>query len=200
MTELEFEKSCRGGLNAVMGENATGTLAFATSWTLNNAGATNEAATYTGSVFNSNITHSVTAPNGTSPLRVGIHATANATRISAGAGYYGCLDLSGNIGEIAVTTANAAGCSFTGVNGNGNLNAAGDADVNYWPGINGNNTATTPNSPYGGGAGVIVAMGTILRGGSCLNAPVNTMVSGRALNVNMEIRQLQNGGRGVKSF
>jgi hypothetical protein len=36
-------------------------------------------------------------------------------------GYYGALDLSGNIEEFAVTSGNTAGRSFTGINGDGAL-------------------------------------------------------------------------------
>ncbi len=202
MTELEFEKSCRGKTYPVSAENAAGVVAAAsTTYTINNSGAANESITYTGSVFNANITYNSTSPGGNSPTRVGIHATASATRISAGAGYYGALDLSGNIEECCVVTFNAAGRSFTGVNGDGELNTAGDANEDYWPGINGNATTTTANTAYGGTTGVTSNAGVSGRGGSCgytgfnlnkVSYRTNTPVGGSRSN--------QSGGRGVKSW
>jgi formylglycine-generating enzyme required for sulfatase activity len=214
MTEMEFEKSCRGKLPAVPAENAAGTdsaygnqpgnLAFP----LSNSGAVNEAVTaYTGSVLYANITYNATSPFGNSPTRVGIHATANSTRISAGAGYYGALDLSGNIEEYTVTSCNAAGRSFTGINGDGEINNAGSADENFWPGIGGNSFANVANTAYAGVNGVTGQGGIITRGGSAgytgfnLNkvsyridpAPTNPFVTNY-------LRTGVSGGRGVKNW
>lgn len=204
MTELEFEKSCRGPLVAVNGEFASGTNAVASAtYPISNPGAANETVTsYSGSVFNTNITSSETSPNGNSPLRVGIHATAFATRISAGAGYYGCLDLSGNVLEFMVTTFNSAGKSFTGVNGDGNLTTAGDANEDFWPGINNNTASGTANTAFAGGLGVTGAAGIMKRGGYCQSAAVTSAtVSERPLStLGTSTRALYTGGRGVKSF
>ncbi len=200
MTEMEYEKACRGPLSPVSDENAGGTAAVANyAYSISNAGATNEVVTtYTGSVLSTNIVYQVTSPSFV-PYRTGIHATSNSSRISAGAGYYGVLELSGNVGEITVHTGNAAGRSFTGLSGNGNLNAAGDADVNFWPGINGNNTATTVNTAYLGTTGVSVAAGTIHRGGNANYQLQYTRVSNRGATFSTDVR-LYDGGRGVKSF
>ncbi|MCX6314069.1 MAG: hypothetical protein NTX08_04975, partial [Sphingobacteriales bacterium] len=200
MTELEFEKSCRGPLVSVAAEYAAGTAASATSaFVLNNSGATNESFTYSGSVLNANITHN--AASGSRITRVGIHATSGATRISAGAGYYGVLDLSGNIPEYCVITGNVAGRSFTGVNGNGELNSAGDADVNFWPGINGNITVTSANTAYGGTTGVTGAAGIFTRGGGTGWTPALSQTSSRQdIPATTSTRGVQTGGRGVKSW
>ncbi len=200
MTELEFEKSCRGPLSAVAAEYAAGTAASATSvFGQNNWGAANESYTYSGSVLNANITHN--AASGSRITRVGIHATASATRISAGAGYYGALDLSGNIQEYCVITGNAAGRSFTGINGNGDLNSAGDADVNYWPGINGNIAVIAANTAYGGTTGVTGAAGIFTRGGGTGWVPVNAQTSTRNdTPATTSVRTTQTGGRGVKNW
>ncbi len=203
MTELEFEKACRGPVNPVSGENAAGTAASATgTWTINNSGATNETVTYTGSVYNANITHNAVSPGSNSPLRVGIHATAFATRISAGAGYYGCLDLSGNVEEVTVTTSNTAGRPFTGSSGDGTLNAAGDADEDFWPGINGNTNPLIANTTYNvvNAIGVTGAAGFIGRGGSCGFTPLNSTVSRRSTPGGTSARSNGTGGRGVKYF
>lgn len=202
MTELEFEKACRGPLTPVNNENAAGTSAIVAgpTWSISNGGANNEVVTtYSGSVFNANINYNVVAP-GSDPMRVGIHATAFATRISAGAGYYGALDLSGNVSDFTVGTHNAAGRSFTGVSGNGTLNAAGDADEDFWPGINGNITVTTANTAYAG-TGVTGAAGHQSRGGnSGAGAAVNVGVSFRFNTGGTSTRSQVTGGRGVKSW
>ncbi|MBL0155158.1 MAG: hypothetical protein IPP93_17435 [Chitinophagaceae bacterium] len=203
MTEMEFEKGCRGTVFPVNSENAAGTVAAAsTPYTIINAGTASEAVSpYTGSVLNANITYNATSPGAASPLRVGIHATASANRISAGAGYYGALDLSGNIEEVCVTTGCVAGRSFTGVSGDGTLNAAGDADENFWPGINGNAVTTVANTAYGGVTGVTSNAGVTGRGGSAgytgfnlnkVSYRTNSTVGGSRVNIS--------GGRGVKSF
>ena len=203
MTELEFEKSCRGSLTPINGENAAGTTAVVAgpAWTVNNSGATNETVSYTGSVYNANITWNAVSPGSNSPLRVGIHATAYATRISAGAGYYGCLDLSGNVSDIAVTTGSVAGRSFTGISGDGTLNAAGDADEDFWPGINGNTTTTAANTAYAGTTGVTGAAGYVTRGASCgTGNTVFLAISYRITGGGTSTRSGADGGRGVKSF
>ena len=138
MTELEFEKSCRGILPAVPTEYAWGTTGFASSeYTLNNSGLTNEniAANYStslGNAANAYTTHY------SGPVRVGIFAGngLNTGRVTSGATYYGIMEMSGNLWERPVTVGNPTGRGFTGANGNGLLSATGDADASNWPGIN----------------------------------------------------------------
>jgi len=214
MTEMEFEKSCRGRGNPLPAENAAGVdSAYGNqpgnaAYTLSNPGTANEAvSSYTGSVLFANITYNSTAPNGNSPTRVGMYATANSTRISAGAGYYGALDLSGNIEEYTVTTANAAGRSFTGINGDGQLTASGNADEDFWPGINNNNLGNVANTAYAGVNGVTAEGGVITRGGSAGYTGFNlNKVSYRtdpapSPSFNTSYSRLQiSGGRGVKNW
>lgn len=203
MTEMEFEKSCRGTVYPVSAENAAGTVAAAsTTYPIINPGTANEAVSpYSGSVFNANITYNSTSPTSNSPLRVGIHATAFANRISAGAGYYGALDLSGNIEEVCVTSGCVAGRSFTGVSGDGTLTTAGDADENFWPGINGNAVVTTANTAYGGTTGVTSNAGVTGRGGSAGYTGFNlNKVSYRTNSTVGGVRSNVSGGRGVKVF
>ena len=103
MTEMEFEKACRGTLGSIPCEYAWG----------NNSG-------------------------------MGGGPSATSTRQTAGAAYYGMLDMSyngccdGNNSEetgIVNTTsqATAGGSAFTGALGNGALTAAGLADAANWP-------------------------------------------------------------------
>lgn len=137
MTELEFEKACRGTITPVANEYPWGTTGIAaTTYTLANAGATNE-----GIATN----YSTTAGNASygstgfffivGPLRVGIFAAngSNSGRVTAGASYYGIMELGGNLWERAVTIGNVEGRAFTGTHGNGALSAGGDPDGATWP-------------------------------------------------------------------
>jgi hypothetical protein len=206
MTEMEFEKSCRGPIFPEVAENAAGTAAAAAYvYPISNANTVNESITYSGSVFSGNFTYSSTAPSLApfinSPVRAGIHATANASRISAGAGYYGALDLSGNIEEFAVTSGNTAGRSFTGINGDGALTTAGDANEDFWPGIGNNSATSLPNLAFTGSIGVTAAAGIMTRGGGCGSNGTNGLkVSFRIAGVGTSTRGLMSGGRGVKSW
>ena len=207
MTELEYEKACRGPNAAVLGEVASGTAAINTNLlTLNNSGAANEVvASYPGSVYNSNINYQNSSNGGSgNPMRVGIHATAYATRISSGAGYYGCLDLSGNTVEMTVHTGNVAGRSFTGLSGDGTLTTAGDANTDFWPGINGNTIVLSANTAFGGATGVTGSAGVIYRGGNAGSSAASILVSIRSgvgsVGGTRGATQSLDGGRGVKSF
>lgn len=117
------------------------------------------------------------------------------------AGIISLLATSGNIEETAVTSCNAAGRSFTGVSGDGMLTASGDANTDFWPGINGNVTVTTANTAFGGTTGVTGAAGTIGRGGSAGYTGFNlNKVSYRTNPAGTSSRGGVSGGRGVKSF
>jgi hypothetical protein len=171
MTELEFEKSCRGTLASVTHEYAWGTTGIASSYyTLTNSGATDEviATNYSTTVGNAAYYSTIQfAGSINGPVRGGVFAgtTGNTGRVTAGATYYGIMEMSGNAQERAITVGNVAGRSFTGLHGDGTLNKSGDATVNYWPGINGNSSATTVNSTYTDVTGVTKAAGSCFRGG-----------------------------------
>ena len=133
MTELEFEKACRGPLAAVGGEYAWGTADIVSSThTLSNEGASNEGIATNYSTTAGNAIYS----NG--PVRVGIFAanTSNTGRVSSGASYWGIMELSGNLWERPVTIDNLTGRAFTGTHGNGVLTSNGNADAATWPGTN----------------------------------------------------------------
>lgn len=67
------------------------------------------------------------------PVRVGIYATNNCTsRTRSGAGYYGVMELSGNIAESTMTVALAVTRAFLGTHGDGELDSSGDTDQG-WP-------------------------------------------------------------------
>lgn len=193
MTELEFEKACRGTIAAVANEYAWGTAGIAsTAYTISNSGANNEVISANYSTTLGNAAYSGTSSNGTTPIygavngpvRIGIFAgtSGNNGRVTAGATYYGIMEMSGNTVERPVTIGNATGRAFTGTHGNGALNATGNADASSWPGVD--------------------ATGAGLRGGGWywLNAPVDWLkVSDRSVGAYaFSPRDFAPGGRGVR--
>jgi formylglycine-generating enzyme required for sulfatase activity len=166
MSELEFEKAARGPNNAVYGEYAWGNTNLATSAvSLSNYECPNS-----GIVLDPDINTGRALYDGTFfswPHRCGIFAatSVNHTRQEAGAGYYGVMELSGNVSEPVVTIGNVAGRSYRAYHGNGELTSDGYADVDYWPGINGNTSNSTANSFYSG-TGVTGSAGSSEKGGS----------------------------------
>lgn len=183
MTELEYEKACRGPLAALSGEYAWGTADF-NDWntiingntenyvSFSNTGRINETASNASAVIgNGTFGSNLNACGGmcftwANLIRGGGFANAYSSRISSGAGYYGAMELSGNAYELTVTVANAAGRAFTGKHGDGALTAQGNADENNWPGVNGATGTNTAPGIYNGGAGVVSDGGIIRKGGS----------------------------------
>ena len=124
MTELEFEKVARGPRPAVLDEYAWGSAnRHQTAYTIVNAGTATERignpSTTRGNVVYST-TQSTAVPG---PLRVGSVAGSvnSGSRIHTGAGYYGAMDLSGNVSELTVSVGNNTGRAFTGAHGDGSL-------------------------------------------------------------------------------
>jgi len=142
ITELEFEKACRGTLPPVPDEYAWGTSEITTGqYTLSNKGAINENISTNFSTTVGNATYILTTPyngNINGPLRAGIFAgnSSNTGRVTAGATYYGIMEMSGNLLEQIITVGNPGGRLFTGKHGNGVLSTYGSADVINWPGTN----------------------------------------------------------------
>jgi hypothetical protein len=151
MSELEYEKASRGSVTALSGETSTGSVCnsraeMTQAAGLSNSGATNEAT--------SNATANAAFGNHASvqgPMRVGSFATGSSSRSSAGASFYGIMELSGNLWEQVVTFGNTDGRNFTAVHGNGALTSAGHADVSTWPGyVSTANTGATGSGRRGG--------------------------------------------------
>lgn len=139
MTELEFEKSCRGPNLPIFSEYAWGTTSFANAqYFFDNQGSNNEGVMENYSTTAGNAAIGNTVSGSIAPLRVGIFSAhpLNTGRISAGAGFYGAMELSGNLYERSVTVGNLAGRSFTGLHGDGVL-SNGNADVPDWPTVDG---------------------------------------------------------------
>ena len=145
MSELEFERAGRGPQRAVSGEYAWGSTSITQATGITNEGLPSERAE-----SGANCAYSEAIEG---PLRVGSFAYGVSTRIASGAGYYGVMELSGNLWERAVTVSNTTGRSFEGrYHGNGALDSSGDPNVSTWPGTDaegsGSRANPTPRHPF----------------------------------------------------
>jgi formylglycine-generating enzyme required for sulfatase activity len=153
MTELEFEKACRGTAAWVASEYAWGnTLIHTSAYTLTGSGTSNEMISNPG-VNKGNASYSSTDGSIDGPLRCGIFAASAVakTRQETGGSYYGMMEMSGNLWERAVTLGNSTGRSFTGVHGNGILSGNGFANQSYWPGSSAGIVQGATGSGFRGG-------------------------------------------------
>jgi formylglycine-generating enzyme required for sulfatase activity len=142
LTELEFEKSARGILLPVPNEYAWGnSFINTTPFTFSNLNEASEIVTNAASNPFGNSINGGTI--GTGPVRNGMFATATSNRISSGAGFYGVMELTGNLLERVVTTRNTTGLTYKGDHGSGVLSSngfAGNGTTNiFWPNINTSN-------------------------------------------------------------
>lgn len=125
LTELEYEKMSRAPFPTVTlaGSCAWGNRKVVIPGGLNNPGKSDEYFE-TGNVNFRNVLDG--------PARVGIFANGTSKRESAGASFWGILDLSGNLSELYYN-ANSAGRTYNGtLHGNGELPASGVANVSGW--------------------------------------------------------------------
>ncbi|MBK9148705.1 MAG: hypothetical protein IPM12_12925 [Flavobacteriales bacterium] len=175
MSELEYEKACRGTAAPVPNEYAWG---MATANAINGVSLTNPGAANEGIATG----YSTTIGNystGNVARRVGIYAAnpGNSGRVTAGASFYGIMELSGSVCDPAVQARNASGRIHTGLQGNGALAANGNTDVATW---------SPSNLPWRGG--YYGSGSQVSYGGACgSNGPCTT---GRDQNT---------GGRGVRT-
>lgn len=153
MTELEFEKACRGTQAVVDDEHAWGNANVADfAYTLSSDGEPNATVSNAASDPTGNMSYEDTVGSIDGPLHCGIFATGSSNRIEAGAGYYGVLELSGNLWERSVTLGNSSGRSFEGTHGDGSLSGNGHATNSDWPGESGGEvTGATGAGSRGGG-------------------------------------------------
>ncbi len=191
MTELEYEKAARGPSSAGTPVLAaycwnTTNILQADAGALNNAGLDNEVSTTSGNglcAFNS-------ANNSHGPLRTGFAATSISNREQSGASYYGIMELSGNVWEQCLHIGhsngfgNGAAPIFSGVLGDGELDALGNANALNWGG--------NSNS----------AWRSIVRGGNWNQAGSNCQLSNRSAitgaGAENNLRNARTGGRGVR--
>ena len=210
MTELEYEKACRGPCKPVPGEFAWGTAGIATAeYALASDGQADEhvAGNYRTTVGNANYDftmpefHGGPARGGVSavpgsPMRAGIFATTESRRVAAGASYWGIMELSGNVREQLVSVSEAKGRAFQGTHGTGTPDVPED-----WPEAE-YSAAAGPTSGKDDG------IGSGLRGGCFGDMPLDLRTSDRgratyrprpgAFNA-ARVRQDQNGFRGVRT-
>jgi len=143
MTELEFEKACRGPLRPVPDEYAWGTTGVVGGintptvkyqpvdrYVLQNAGRPDERAVWKGK-YGPDATRGSAIWDGSArsiggPVRAGAFATPNSGRVAAGASYWGLMELSGSLGENVVTVGCDAGRRFAGTHGDGTLSRPRD--------------------------------------------------------------------------
>jgi formylglycine-generating enzyme required for sulfatase activity len=156
MTELEFEKACRGPALPVTDEYAWGTTTINADsyFPVNNIGQPNESigggySTTAGNAYYAD-TRAFDAV-----IRVGIFAAhpSNSGRVSAGATYWGIMEMSGLCWERTISVGRPESRNFAGSHGDGVLLPNGNADNADWPG-------------YVAGDGVNTAVGVGYRGGA----------------------------------
>jgi len=201
MTELEFEKASRGPTFSVQGEYAWGTTSATGAGTISGSNEDGSETVTTSSAnahFGSAILSGGDSLNGAEyaqgPLRSGIFASSESTRESAGASYYGVLDLSGNVRERLVTIGNSTGRGFSGTHGDGYLTSLsgfeGNANELDWPGLD-----SVPSK------GVTGSLGSGLKGGGWDDVQNRLRVSDRQDAANAVLAASNNaGGRGARTY
>ncbi|WKZ65279.1 MAG: SUMF1/EgtB/PvdO family nonheme iron enzyme [Flavobacteriales bacterium] len=136
LSDMEFEKVCRGPNLPVINEYAWGNTAIMTTpYLLSGPGTATEGIGlgYQTTLGNANHAGTSTAYDG--PVRSGCFAAnpANNGRMTAGVSYYGAMEMSGNlaelIGDVHVPSSNSNYSYTYSLHGNGSLDAAAEADA-----------------------------------------------------------------------
>lgn len=130
LTELEYEKACRGPIYPVPGGFAWGTAQAVDANTVLNDGLPTETVSEQATATAGLASHGYFGPSG--PLRVGFGGSSSSNRLQIGGSYYGLLELSGNLWELCVGVSSPA-LGFVGSAGDGSLAPDGSADVPDWP-------------------------------------------------------------------
>ena len=144
MSELEYEKACRGPLDPRQGEFAWGSTqivggnqASRPAYTVTNPGQANALVTDPAqNVGNASWNWRGTGDFLNPILRNGVFAASAVTknRRETGATYYGIMEMSGNLLELTVSVTTTEGRNFRRtLHGDGTLLADGRADALYWP-------------------------------------------------------------------
>lgn len=172
VTELEFEKAARGkDVSSVVNEFAWGNTSYTPAqspgiYPNNDESGTEILLDANANMNRNNLAWSsgdgrtggiAAAQKG--PLRAGIFAQSGSSRQSSGAGYYGNMELSGNVSEQIVTIGRPEGRLFLGTHGDGQLTTLsgyeGYATNSDWPGLDSGNSSRgitgTVGSGYRGG-------------------------------------------------
>jgi formylglycine-generating enzyme required for sulfatase activity len=139
MSELEYEKACRGDRPPVPNEFAWGGIfaipqrATVSSFGTSNEMTDSETENCNISVYYASVPPSIRKYWVTGMLRAGIFAREASPREQAGAGYFGALDLTGSLLELTVSVGTATGRAFTGTHGDGQLSFSGSHTNADWP-------------------------------------------------------------------
>lgn len=174
LTELEFERACRGDTDPFADAYAWANTTIIAATGISSGGERSEIAANStaNAVYNSE-----SGLGG--PLRVGSFADTESSRREAGAGVSGVMELSGNLWERTVSIGNPEGRGFSGRHGDGRLTAAGSADASNWP--------------------ADAAVGAGLRGGSWSDVAARLAVSDRERAAEtLATRENNTGGRGAR--
>lgn len=133
MTELQFEKLARGANQPTkLGEFAWGSTSIFTppgsAFTITNPSANNETVNASATLGNASWYYSYPSAPFDGPFRNGIFGTANSTRVTSGASFYGAMELTGNVSELCVTLGNFLPRTYCSANafGDGILSVAGE--------------------------------------------------------------------------
>lgn len=128
MTDLEFEKAARGPLYPQPGQYAWGNGNLIRSGNISLSNQYKQSESIAGGNLNGNIDTLFKRP-----LRNGIFATNNSSRVSAGASYYGIMELSGNLLEIVYNTSDSSITTYQGNHGNGSIPFTTIPTYPYYP-------------------------------------------------------------------
>ncbi len=152
ITEFEFEKAARGPATVVAAEYAWGNTTITAAATISGT----EDGTETITTSSANAAYNNTTFSGgdasSGPVRAGIFATSSSTRTQSGAGYYGNMELSGNVNDRCVNIGDSTGRTFTGTHGDGALSSNGNATNSDWPGYSSGEVTGAGGSNFRGGA------------------------------------------------
>ncbi|MBF0484765.1 MAG: SUMF1/EgtB/PvdO family nonheme iron enzyme [Candidatus Omnitrophica bacterium] len=200
ISELEYEKIARGPVYPIEGDYAWGNTSIEAASIISNGAENglesvqNSANAVYGNTSFSGGDASESMDQQKGALRNGIFATAQSNRAASGAGYYGVLELSGNLKEMVVTVGNPYGRAFAGINGDGVLSTEasyeGNANQSDWPGLD--EVASR---------GITGVIGTGLRGGSWDSTAERLRISDRAeAALSVTDAKENTGGRGARTY
>ncbi len=132
LTELEYEKACRGIKSSQDYEYAWGSVGLTQIDGIINSGEADEQAISSGVGL---CAYGGSGYGASGPMRVGYAATASTNRAQAGCSYYGVMDLSGNVYEpyVSFYSSTDVANSFTRLSGDGELDSLGYHNVATWP-------------------------------------------------------------------
>lgn len=152
LTELEYEKACRGTLPAVAGEFAWGSTNIGRVYNFDGAdgsGYEKAIAQKEGQLANCNYGEGIAPfekaiktvpdnPGWIGPISSGILGKNEvlegySKRECTGASYYGIMELSGNVWENVVSVGRPEGRKYDGSYGNGKLDENGNHTMENWP-------------------------------------------------------------------